>query len=122
MTLRARLTSPASADLDPLRVERDVDVPVLHLDLVPGDGFDRGEALRRAGLYVELRAVQWARHHRARELALAQVRELVGADVLEGVELAFYVTERNKTVLDKVLLDLARTNLIHTAQLVELGH
>src|SRR5215210_8657763 len=64
--------SPA-ADLDPLRVERDVDVPVLYLYLVLGNRLYGREALRRAGLHVELRAVQGARDLGVCELALAQV-------------------------------------------------
>src|SRR5215210_2749987 len=113
--------SPA-ADLAPLRVERDVDVPVLHLDLVLRDGFDGWQALRGAGLHVELRAVEWALNLRVRKLTLAQVGELVGADVLEGVKLAIDVAKGDEAVIDDVLFDLPRTNLFRSAQLVELGH
>src|SRR5918998_4687969 len=53
--------SPA-ADLYPLRVERDVDVAVLHLHLVLRDRLYCRQALRRTGLHVELRAVEGALH------------------------------------------------------------
>src|SRR5215218_6899025 len=98
----ARLPPAASpaADLYPLRVERDVDVAVLHLHLVLRDGLHRRQAPRRAGLHVELRAVEGARNLRVRKLAFAQVRELVGADILEGVKLAFHVAQGHETILD----------------------
>src|SRR5215217_3508042 len=121
---QSRLPSEASpaVDLHPLRIERDIDVAVLHFDLVFGDGLYGGQAFRGACLHVELRAVQRARHHRVVELALAQVGELVGADVLEGVELAFHVAQGDEAVLDQVLFDLPRANLINGAQRVEVGH
>jgi hypothetical protein len=38
------------------------------------------------------------------------------------VELAFDVAQGDEAVLDQILFDLPWTNLVHGAQLVELGH
>ena len=120
-----RLRSPAApspAQLDPLGVERDVDGTVLDLYLVLRDGLHGGQALGRAGLHVEPRAVERTFHLRALELAIAQVRELVGTDVLEGVKLAVDVAQGHEPVLDPVLFDLPGCHLARNRQLVKPQH
>jgi hypothetical protein len=66
--------------------------------------------------------VEGTRHYGVFKLTLAQVGELVGADVLKGVELAFYVAQGDEAVLDEVLFDLPWRDLVCGGQLVELGH
>src|SRR4028119_1298880 len=113
---------PAAPDLHALRVEGDVDVSVLDLQLVGWDCFHRGEALGLAGLYVELGAVEGTLDLFPLQPTLAKVGKLVSADVLDGVEFAVHVAQGHGPPLDLVLLHLARTHLVGLRHLAELGH
>src|SRR5919199_101697 len=71
---------------------------------------------------IELRPMEGALDLVAFELALTQVSELVGADVLEGVKLPVHVAQRHGPLLYLVLLHLAGGDLVHPPYLLELGH
>ena len=88
-----------------------------------GDGFDGGEALGLPGLHVELGAVEGTSDLVALQPTLAEVRELVSADVLEGVEFPVHVTKGHGAPLDLVLLNLAGSYLVGRGDFVKLlGH
>src|SRR5919199_158268 len=119
------LLSPAATsphDLHPLRVQGHIHVAIFDLHLVLGNGLHGRKAQGLAASHIELRSMEGALDLVALELALAQVSELVGADVLEGVELPVHVAQRYGPILYPVLLHLARGNLVHRRYLVELGH
>src|ERR671933_1238219 len=119
------LLSPAATsphDLHPLRVQGHIHVAIFDLHLVLGNGLHGRKAQGLAASHIELRSMEGAFDLVAFELALAQVSELVGADVLEGVELSLHVAQRYGPVLYLVLPHLAGGDLIHPRYLVELGH
>src|SRR3954469_6580698 len=110
--------APASSYLDALRVEGDVGVPVLDLYLMGGNGLHGGETFCLPGLHVELGAVEGAFDLASLQPAFAQVSELVGADVLEGVELSIHVAQSHRAPFDLILLYFAGGDLAGFRHLV----
>src|ERR687897_3176017 len=102
--------------------ERHVDIVALYLHVVLGDGLDSREGERFPCGHVELRAVARALYLRADQLSLIQRPSVVGADVLDGVELAFHVAEGDPMALHLVDAHLAWSNIPGLGYLVELGH
>src|SRR5687768_1506571 len=84
---------PAHGRADLRLAERHVDVVALDLYVVLGDGFHSREGERLPGGHVELGAVARALYLGADQLPLVQRPRVVGADVLDGVELAVHVAE-----------------------------
>lgn len=112
--------APPLSGLYALRVESDIDLAVLDLQLVDGHAFYGGKAFCFSGRHVEGCAVQRTFDLTVREeFAFREVDELVGADVLEGVELAVYVDERDGAILDGKLLHPARRNFLRRGEMVE---
>src|ERR671938_2028233 len=84
------LLSPVAAsshNLHSLRVQGHVHVPIVDFHLVLGNGLHGWKTQGLAASDIELRPMEGAFDLVPFELALTQVSELVGADVLEGVQL-----------------------------------
>src|SRR4029077_4939446 len=79
---KSRLTPPTSY--------ANVDIAVVHRDRVRRGRDHRRQAGHLAGLQVEARAVLRALHVHAPQLAVRQRELLVGADVVERVEVAVF--------------------------------
>src|SRR3712207_3804736 len=112
--------APSPSYLDPFGVQGHVHVPALDLYLVLRYGLYSRQCLGSPGLHIEPGAVERTFDLRAHELAFAEVGELVGTDILEGVELTVHVAQGHGAVIHQVLLDLPRTNLVCGCYLVEL--
>src|SRR5918993_5154194 len=102
--------------------ERHVDIVALYLHVVLGDGLHSREGERFPCDHVELRAVARALYLRADQLSLVQRPGVVGADVLDGVELPVHVAESDPVVLHLVDVHLAGGDVPRLRYLVELGH
>src|SRR3712207_9405284 len=83
---------------------------------------DRGQGERLAGGHVELRAVAGALDLGADQLPLIQRTRVVGADVLDGVEIAVHVAQGDPVAVHLVDAHLAGGDLAGPRYLVELRH
>src|SRR5215211_1074351 len=99
-----------------------VDVIALDLDLVFGDGPYGREGECFPGGHVELCAVARTLYLVADQLSLVQGTGVVGAYVLDGVELAVHVAERHPVALQLVDANFAGGHVAGPGYLVELGH
>src|SRR5919107_3600404 len=102
--------------------QRDVDVIALDLDLVFGDGLYGREGECLACNHVELCAVARTLYLVADQLSLVQGTGVVGAYVLDGVELTVHVAESNPVTLQLVDANLTGGHVSGLGYLVELSH